>query len=238
MSGENFGGCVFESTGLCGGGSSDPEGGADIDNFDLAGAFDHDVGGLQVAVDEATAMQGGDTFEAFAEDCDGHTGFESAVDFTSGDDAFVDAGPATFGDGVLDDIKAVAAEDMEEVEAINPLHFEHIDALIELEGVDIDKVVDLNAGNERSDLGHAVHFEVIVMRGVKSSGGEEFKGDGNLEGGGTATLGKHHAALATGAEPFEECAFGGPLDTWALEQRGVALLQGGNSFIVGWGKGG
>jgi hypothetical protein len=167
LSGEDFGGGVFESAGLSDWRASDPEGGADVDDFDLTGAFDHDVGGFEVAVDESAAVEGGDAFEAFAEDGDGHAGFEPAVDFAAGDYAFVDAGPATFGDGILDDFEAVAAEDMEEVEAVDPFHFEHVDALIELEGVHVDKVVDLDAGHECGDLSHAKHFDVIVLGGIE-----------------------------------------------------------------------
>lgn len=238
MSGEDFGGGVFERAWLRGGRASNPEGGADIDDFDLAGAFDHDVGGFEVAVDQAAAVESGDSFEAFAEDGDGHAGFEAAVDFTGGDHAFVNAGPAAFRDGILDDFEAVTAEDMEQVEAVDPFHFEHINALVELEGMHVDEVVDLNAGHKCSDLGHAVHFEVVMLGGVEGGGREEFEGNWDFEGGSAAAFSEHHAALTACSESFEECAFRRPLDTWPLKQRRVALLQSGDRVAGDWGIGG
>ncbi len=57
--------------------------------FAVAGALEHDVGRLDVAVDNAVAVQGGKGSEAFADNVNGDACLDARLDGAAGDDDVV-----------------------------------------------------------------------------------------------------------------------------------------------------
>ena len=167
LSGEHFRGGVFQSARLSVRGAPHPEGGTNVNDFYLTGPLNHDVGWFQVTVNQATPMERRDSLQTFTQNGHGHARFESTIDFAGRDDAFVDAGPATLGHRVLNNLEAVPAENVQQINTVNPLHLEHVNALVKLERMNVDQVVHLNTGYQSRHFGHPVHFLVVLSRGFK-----------------------------------------------------------------------
>ena len=155
-------------------------------------------------MDHASAMQSGNPFETFTQDGDGHAGFQTAVHFACRDDSFGDVGPASFRHRILHKGQCVAAKNVKQIKAINPLHLKDVDSAVQLKRVNRNKVIHLNASHDGRDFGEAMHF--FFVAGQRTEGGrrEKLESNRNTEGRRASAFSQHHAALSTHTQPLDK----------------------------------
>ena len=132
-------------------------------------------------MDDPAPMQRGDSFETFSNDGHCHAWFKTTVDFAGRDDSFCNISPASFGHGVLNKCQSISSENMQQVKSIDPLHLQYINPTVELKCMDRNKVVDLNASDDRGDFGEAMHLLFVSQQRTERGGREEFQGNRNAK---------------------------------------------------------
>ena len=198
---------------------------ADVDDLRVAGPLDHDVRGLQVAVDDPLAMQGCQRGQAVADNGDGDPRLQPRLHRTGRDDHLVDVLPPPRADALLDLLEHLLGQQAAQVVAVDPFHLHDADA----EAVDpvlhVQEVVLLDLGDVGGDLGDASHGLVVRPLVFVVFGREDFQGHGEREAVGPAALGEIHDALAAGAEQAEEPMVLGPALPALAEDRAIAAHQ-------------
>jgi hypothetical protein len=178
----------------------------EVEDDDAAGLGDHHVRGLDVAVDEAVAVDAG---EAAGE----------------ADEEVLQAGEA----GVVERLEGlvVAAGGDHEVVALEALHGEK-DAAEALVAVDLKQLVELDeVGVDDAAEGAKLAFEAVEALGAGVA--DELEGDDGAVGG----AGLEHGAHAADAEQADDRVIAGEVEARVAERSVLAALGDGVARVLG-----
>ena len=121
----------------------------------MSSSFDHDVGGLDIAVNNVLSVHGSQSRQAVSNDCHGHTCFESCMCRPGRHDNVVDIVPSALRESSANFRHSVQPKQISQIIAVDPFHDQYADAIAINEVMDAEHPFVLDSGHRGRNLAYS-----------------------------------------------------------------------------------
>ena len=196
-----------------------------IDDLGVAGPLEHDVRRLQVAVDDAFAVQCRQGRQAIADNRNRNARLQTRLHRPVRDDHLVDVLKTLLAYPVLQPLEHLARQQPREIVAVHPFHLHHADAAAVHPVMNVQQIVLLDQGHPAGNRGHPRHRLVVRPLVLVAFGREDLQRHRQGETVGPAPLGQVHHPLPARTQAADQPVVVGPTQPLLFDDLPVAGQQ-------------
>ncbi len=126
-------------------------------------------------------MQGCQSGQAVPQDGHGHTGPDTGLHWTGGDDDSIEILPPPSAEPTVNQIQHIVVQHAAEVISVDPLHRHHSNAIAVDEIVHVQQIILLNLRDAGSHPSHSGHGVFVIASGFVTLRGKNLHGDRQSE---------------------------------------------------------